>query len=83
MTDETLPTARDAYELLSKPTLQLTEDDVLAICTDLRRRRQAYLNGVQDKPKKVKAPAKAITAEEKLALTQQVAASLDLGDISL
>lgn len=45
-----LPTTRDAFELLSKPTLQLSEEDIVAICADLRKRRERFLQGIADKP---------------------------------
>lgn len=59
----------DAYALLSKPTLDLTDPEVERIVTDLQARRKLYLStGKPDAPKKAKAPAepkKKATDEEK------------------
>lgn len=42
-----------AYDLLSKPTLELTDEEVEAIVADLRVRRNAYVTrGKKDDPKK-------------------------------
>lgn len=71
----------DAYALLSKPTLDLTDDEVEAIIADLRRRRELYIKtGKPDKPAKPKAvtsKAKA-TADEKARNTAALLASLKL-----
>lgn len=72
----TQPTG-DAYALLSKPTLELTEAEIEAICKDLRARRERFLAGQKDnqpKPKKVSEP---LTPEAK----QQAAAEV-LDDVS-
>src|SRR5690606_17612179 len=69
----------NAYSLLTRPTLELSDDEIELIVKDLQKRRLAYVADSRkgadrpDKPKK--APA---TAEEKKALTAQVAASLKL-----
>lgn len=48
----------DAYALLSKPTLELTDAEVERIVVDLQARRKLYLStGKPDAPKKAKAPA--------------------------
>ena len=65
---------RDAYTLLSKPTLELTDQDIEDICKDLRARRERYLAGQKDNPPKKAAPPK--SAEEKAALTDSI-----IGDV--
>lgn len=59
----------DAYALLSKPTLDLTDKEVERVVTDLQARRKLYLStGKPDAPKKAKAPAepkKKLTDDEK------------------
>lgn len=70
MTPEQLPQTRNAHELLSKPTLELSDADVEAIVSDLRQRRERYLQGVQDKPQKK--PKAAATPEEIAARTQSL-----------
>lgn len=73
-----LPATRDAFELLSKPTLSLTDADVEAICKDLRARRERFLQGVADKPKRAPAkPAADKSPEAKAARTESL-----LGDLS-
>ncbi len=47
---EPLPDGRNAYELLSKPTLTLTLEERKLIVADLRLRRQRFLQGKLDKP---------------------------------
>lgn len=59
-----------AYALLSKPTLELTDDDLLAIAQDLRAKRVKFLAGQADRPGKTAAPKKPkLTEEEKQAKT--------------
>lgn len=66
-----------AYDLLSKPTVELTDAEVELICTDLRNRRLAYINHKKrDEPHKK--PAKPVTPEEKAANTIGLAAELGL-----
>lgn len=72
----TAPQERNAYELLSKPTLELTDADVTDICTELRKKRERFLAGVKDNPPKVSKAAPPKTPEEKAALTDNL-----LGDI--
>lgn len=57
MADE--PETFDAYALLSKPTLDVSDEEALLIIEDLRKRRVAYLKtGKPDKQPKAKAPPK-------------------------
>lgn len=70
----TTPEPRDAFTLLSKPTLDLTNDEIEVISKDLRARRERFLAGQKDNLPKPKAEPK--TAEEKKALTESV-----LGDL--
>lgn len=71
----TTPSPADAYALLSKPTLDLSDDEVKAICKDLRARRERFLAGQKDAAPKPKAEPK--TAEEKAALTQSIATDIE------
>lgn len=71
----TSPTG-DAYALLSKPTLDLTDAEIEAICKDLRARRERFLLGQADKPPKQSKPKVEMTPEAK----QQAAAEV-LSDI--
>lgn len=68
-----------AYDLLTRPTLEITDAEALLIIADLRKRRQAYVesNGKKrDEPHKEKrSPA---TAEEKAANTADLLANLGL-----
>lgn len=78
MTDPQIEHApRSAYDLLTAPTLSLTDEEVTLICADLRKRRLSYVqSGKQDTPHKPK-PAKA-TASEKAAITADLLANLGL-----
>lgn len=68
-----LPSSRDAFELLSKPTLELSDADVEAICLDLRQKRERFLQGVADKPKRAAAkPAVEKSPEAKAARTENL-----------
>ena len=84
MTDATAPAILDAepvdaYSLLSKPTLDLTDAEVDLVIEDLRRRRSAYVkDGKVDKPKVVKAAAKKLDADEKARNTAALLAQLKL-----
>ena len=71
-----LPDTRDAFALLSKPTLQLTDEEVTLVCADLRKRREAFLQGRADKPPRKAAPQK--SPEEKQALLAGLEAELGL-----
>jgi hypothetical protein len=55
----------DAYALLSKPTLDLTDADVETICTDLRKRRERFLAGQKDNAPKQSKPKVEMTPEAK------------------
>ena len=70
------PTAQDAFELLSKPTLDLTDDEIETICKDLRKRRERFLAGQKDNAPKAKKAAQPATPEAK-----QQAADEILGEI--
>lgn len=70
----------DAYALLSRPTLELTDAEVEAIIVDLRKRRELYIkSGKADRPAKAKAePKRKATDDEKKANTAALLASLKL-----
>lgn len=73
-----IPSARDAFELLSKPTLQLTADDITGICKDLRQRRERFLQGIADKPARKPAAASVDKSPEaKAARTASLELDLD------
>lgn len=84
MSDQLPATSKpSAYELLSKPTKDLTDAEVLDIIVELRKRRAVAL--ATGKPDKAPAEAKAkrvaapkSTAAEKKAATLDILASLDL-----
>ncbi len=69
----------DANELLSRPILDLTEAEVLAVVEDLRKRRLLYVQ--HKRPDKAQRPAKVAastpTAEEKRKATEDLLASID------
>ena len=80
MTDT--PEPMTAYELLTKPTLELTDAEVERIVADLRIRRKAYVDSAgkkADNPAKEK--AKPVSAEDKALNTARAEAllNLDLG----
>lgn len=72
--------ALDAYSLLSKPTLELTDAEVGKIVADLRARRAKHLaTGKPDKPKiEAKAKADPLSKEAKAANTQALLAQLKI-----
>lgn len=72
----------DAYALLSRPTLDLTDPEVDRIIIDLRARRARHLaSGKPDKPKaEAKAKTPALTKEAKADKKAEATASL-LADI--
>jgi hypothetical protein len=77
--DTTLPEGFDAYALLSKPTLDLTDAEVGYVITDLRRRRALYLKtGKPDKPKAEKKAAVKLDADEKARNTAALLAQLKI-----
>jgi hypothetical protein len=70
----------DAYALLSKPTLELTPEEIKAICADLRQRRERFLAGQKDnQPKPAKKAVVPMTDEAK----QQASAEIlnDIGNL--
>jgi hypothetical protein len=48
---------RSAFDLLSKPTLELSDDEITEICVDLRARRERFLAGQKDNIPKAAKPA--------------------------
>lgn len=70
-----------AYDLLSKPTLELSNAEVQKLVEDLRRRRKLYIaTGKADRPGKPKAPAAPktkATADDKRRNTEQLLAGID------
>jgi tartrate dehydratase beta subunit/fumarate hydratase class I family protein len=78
MTDAPAPT-EDAYSLLTRPTLEITDEQLEIIVANLRARRAAYMAGTADRPDKPKAASAAPkTAAEKDALTKALLGELDL-----
>jgi hypothetical protein len=68
----------DSFALLSKPTLELTDTDLLLIANDLRAKRRKFLQGVADKPGNTgRKKAEPITDEAKAATTQHLLGELD------
>ena len=65
---------QDAYALLSKPTLQLSDEEVTIIIADLRKKRIASLT--TGKPDKTVAEAKKAKAQKALPKSQQERAAL-------
>lgn len=73
------PEPLDAYALLSKPTLNYTDDEVALVVADLRKRRAAYVStGKVDKPKKEKVEREKLSKDEKARNTAALLASLKL-----
>lgn len=71
------PTTRDAFTLLSKPTLDLTDAEIEVIVKDLRARRERFLAGQKDNaPKPAKAKAEPMSAEAKKAAADDILASI-------
>jgi len=70
---------RDSFELLSKPTLELSDYDLLRIANDLRAKRRKFLQGIADKPGIVgnRKKAEPVTDEQKQATTQHLLGELD------
>jgi hypothetical protein len=68
-----------AYDLLSKPTLDLSDAEVDLIIADLRKRRAAYVStGKADRPKKEKAATVKLEKDDKARNTAALLASLKL-----
>lgn len=77
----TEPTPGTAYELLTRPTLSLTDAEVELIVTDLQERRVNYINSkgkIKDDPRPKAPRATSKSAEEKAALTASILAELDI-----
>ena len=81
--------APSAYDLLTKPTLELTDAEVELIVADLQKRRHAYVDSkgkVKDSPKAKAPKGPPLTAEQKAENTARVQAllnlDLDIGDLS-
>lgn len=74
---DSTPAHADAYELLSRPTLDYTDEEVAKVVADLRRRRTAFLTqGKADRPKAAKKEAVKLSADDKARNTQVLLASL-------
>lgn len=80
MTDLPAPAPTpDAYSLLSRPTLDLTDAEVEIVIADLRRRRKLFLEtGKKDEPVKKAAAAKKLAPDDKKANTLALLANLKL-----
>ena len=73
-----------AFELLSKPTQELDDTQLLLIANDLRTKRIKFLNGVADRPGSTAKPKKApITEEEKKLKTEHLKQQLKLGGLEI
>lgn len=70
--------ATSAYDLLSRPTLDLSDAEVELIIADLRKKRTLYIAGTDDKPKAEKKKALAASADEKKANALSFLAQLQL-----
>lgn len=79
---------RDAYSLLSRPTLEITDEELEIIVADLRRRREYFVKeGKKDNPKAerakaAKAPATKASKEAKERNTAVLLSELNLGDLT-
>lgn len=78
MASET-PDQLDAYALLSRPTLDYTDEEVALVVEQLRKARSRFLaTGTLDKPKAAKAATVKLDADEKARNTALLLASLKL-----
>jgi len=69
---------QDSFALLSKPTLELSDTDLLLIANDLRAKRRKFLTGIADKPGSTgRKKAEPITDEQKAATTAHLLGELD------
>jgi hypothetical protein len=69
---------KDSFELLSKPTQELSDTDLLLIANDLRAKRRKFLTGIADKPGITgRKKAEPVTDEQKAATTQHLLGELD------
>ena len=74
---EQIPPA-DSFALLSKPTQELTDFDLLRIANDLRAKRRKFLQGIADNSGSTrKKKAEPVTEEAKAATTQHLLGELD------
>lgn len=80
----TTPTSTpgSAYELLQKPTLDLTDAEAEAIIVDLRRRRELFLRGQKDNPRR-EAKAKAVSPSKPTKAEQEANANALLAKLNL
>lgn len=75
--DTTPPPEADAYELLSRPTLEYTDEEVAKVVADLRRRRELFLKtGKPDRPKVEKVAREKLSKDEKARNTAELMAKL-------
>lgn len=73
-----------AFELLSKPTLELDDHKRLLIANDLRAKRIKFLQGQADRPGSTARVTKPKpTPEEKAARTAHISEQLKLGDLEI
>lgn len=72
-----------AFSLLSKPTLDLSDHELLLVANDLRAKRVKFLNGVKDNPAKKRLAKPKPTPEEKAARTEHLKTQLKLGGLKL
>lgn len=75
---ELLP-PKDSFDLLSKPTQELSDTDLLLIANDLRAKRRKFLQGIADKPGTIgnRKKAEPVTDEQKAATTAHLLGELD------
>lgn len=77
-TNPDLP-VQDVYALLSKPVEELSEQETLQVCVELRKKRLLFLNGKKDQPtRKAKTPALKLTPTEKKEATEEALADFTL-----
>lgn len=69
---------QDVYALLSTPVEELSEQETLQVCVELRKKRLQFLNGKKDQPAKAKAPARKATPVEKQEATEEALADFTL-----
>lgn len=75
-TESSTPSRGSAYDLLSKPIADISDDDLAIIVDDLRKRRAFYTSGKADRPDKP--PKTEPTAASKKQATLDILAGLDL-----
>jgi hypothetical protein len=75
---------RDAYSLLSRPTLELTDAELEIIVADLRRRREYFVKeGKKDdpRPKAKREPTTRASKEQRERNSAVLLEQLNLGDL--